>query len=221
MKNHSNFQEFLSASEAEIFARFLMHALDEIDADNCDDMIEAMVIPAFINTSEQTHNLIKQGLENGIKMQAGTYSRLCCSYPNSNELPTKLIPMTKPAGKSVLTVAGSGDQPLLFAAHGAKLVDTFDITLMSKLVMDVKREVIPNISHKDYIKVFDNIQHSFTKDDYRFNIIRPYLSEDTLKSIQLLDGQQYITIPRYGKQTAQFNKKTYQSVQKIADTEFN
>ncbi len=54
------------------------------------------------------------------------------------------------ASRDVLTVAASGDQPLFYAANGARRIDTFDITFCAKVVMDIKTAAIKILDRGQY-----------------------------------------------------------------------
>jgi hypothetical protein len=71
-------------------------------------------------------------------------------YCVTNEKLRDIMGILQPGGKKVLTVAGSGDQPLWFAMNGAARTDTFDITFCSKAVMDMKTAAIPRVNHAAY-----------------------------------------------------------------------
>jgi hypothetical protein len=52
----------------------------------------------------------------------------------------------------VLTVVGSGDQPLFYAAHGASVVDTFDISYCANVIHEIKKTAIrANMKYDDYV----------------------------------------------------------------------
>ena len=71
------------------------------------------------------------------------------AYTISNEnqrFATQLVPNVK----SVLTVAGSGDQALFYKLAGAKIVDTFDINCNARVIQDIKCAAIKNLSLAEY-----------------------------------------------------------------------
>ncbi len=51
----------------------------------------------------------------------------------------------------VLTVAASGDQPLLYAAYGARNIDTFDLTYCARAIMDIKCAAARKFNRDEYI----------------------------------------------------------------------
>ena len=74
------------------------------------------------------------------------------AYPTTNEDWRFAMRELNPAGKSVLTVTGSGDQPIAFAISGARDVDTFDTTFFARVIMDMKTSAIQTMDHGQYDK---------------------------------------------------------------------
>lgn len=71
------------------------------------------------------------------------------AYTISNEnqrWATQVVPNVK----TVLTVAGSGDQALFYKLAGVKIVDTFDITCNARAIQDIKCAAIKNLKHAEY-----------------------------------------------------------------------
>lgn len=62
----------------------------------------------------------------------------CRAYHATNEPIGKWLSLAPVKNPRVLTVAASGDQPLMYAATDASHVDTFDITVNACAVMDFK-----------------------------------------------------------------------------------
>lgn len=71
-------------------------------------------------------------------------------YHTTNEPLAEIIPLTPTNDKRVLTVAASGDQPLMYAAAGASHIDTFDITINACAIMDFKVSALQFMSHTEY-----------------------------------------------------------------------
>lgn len=72
------------------------------------------------------------------------------AYPTTNEDWRFAMNELQPAGKSVLTVTGSGDQPIAFAVSGANDIDTFDTSYFARVIMDMKTSAIQTMNHKQY-----------------------------------------------------------------------
>ncbi len=80
------------------------------------------------------------------------------AYTISNECLSEAMEILKPQGKSVLTVAGSGDQAFFYKIYGALHVDTFDISYCAKVMMDVKTAAVQNLRCGEYKKFLDSIE---------------------------------------------------------------
>ena len=72
------------------------------------------------------------------------------AYPTTNEDWRFAMRELNPTGKSVLTVTGSGDQPIAFAISGARDVDTFDTTFFARVIMDMKTSAIQTMNRDQY-----------------------------------------------------------------------
>ena len=66
------------------------------------------------------------------------FSQFSLAYIATNENIRYEIGLTETNKKSILTIAGSGDQPIFYSLNGAKDIDTFDISFCSKVIMDIK-----------------------------------------------------------------------------------
>lgn len=96
----------------------------------------------------------------GLYIEArGIFSKYSPAYVLSNEHLAQVVAVLQPANKSVLSIAGSGDQPFYFKLHGAKHVDTFDISCASQAIMDLKTAAIQNFSEKEYIGLLQKLLH--------------------------------------------------------------
>ena len=69
-------------------------------------------------------------------------AQYCRAYHTTNEPVDKWLPMTPVSKPRVLTVAASGDQPLMYKSAGASHIDTFDITFNACAVMDFKMSAL-------------------------------------------------------------------------------
>jgi len=71
----------------------------------------------------------------GVAQGFGVFSP---AYACSNEQTARVAKLLRPAGKTALAIAGSGDMPFVLTASGAKFVDVFDVSLHADLMMKVK-----------------------------------------------------------------------------------
>ncbi len=81
------------------------------------------------------------------------------AYVTSNEDLRCEVSKT-PTAKSVLTVAGSGDQALFYHLAGATHIDTYDITEFACLIQDIKTTAIKVLSYEQYKKLIMDIYHA-------------------------------------------------------------
>ncbi len=100
-------------------------------------------------------------------------AQYCRAYHTTNEPITDWLPLTPVKNPRVLTVAASGDQPLMYAATGASHIDTFDITVNACAVMDFKtsalrftanlneyQDMVQNLIHLDGLDEIGTRQHA-------------------------------------------------------------
>lgn len=81
------------------------------------------------------------------------------AYSISNEPLVDIIKLLPVQDKRVLTVAASGDQPILYAAAGASHVDTFDMTYVARVIMDFKTTAIKVLNRTEYFDQINNIDN--------------------------------------------------------------
>lgn len=82
----------------------------------------------------------------------------CRAYHTTNEPITDWLSLAPVKNPRVLTVAASGDQPLMYAASGASHVDTFDITVNACAVMDFKTSALHTVANiNEYQDMVQNL----------------------------------------------------------------
>lgn len=81
------------------------------------------------------------------------------TYHTTNEVIEEQLPLAPIKNPRVLTVAASGDQPLMYAAAGASEVDTFDITVFACMIMDFKTSAIKFMNYPEYMQTVQNLYH--------------------------------------------------------------
>ena len=79
--------------------------------------------------------------------------KYCDAYHTTNEPIENWLPLTPGDNQRVLTVAASGDQPLMYATAGARHVDTFDVTVNACVVMDFKTTALKRLDYSRYQNV--------------------------------------------------------------------
>ena len=116
----------------------------------------------------------------GIKISAAecnmtNFGQYSPAYPTTNEDWRFAMSELNPAGKSVLTVTGSGDQPIAFAISGASDIDTFDTTFFARVIMDMKTSAIQTMDRNQY--------YSFVNDLDKTDFICDVTGYDKIKSV--------------------------------------
>ena len=144
-----------------------------------------------------------------------------------------LMPVNR---ERVLTVVGSGDHPLFSSLYGAKYVDTFDITINARAMMDVKTAaIIAGMRRSNYVKLlnyFCDNQKNSMKDVCLDNIKRKFalgrlgknLSSETLNNIKqnkwnIVCYSTYSSIDQYSAFLP--TKSEYQKLQEIINKPYN
>lgn len=106
------------------------------------------------------------------------------AYVLSNENLRWVTGLTRDSGRRILTVAASGDQPMFYSINGAEKVDTFDISLCSKAIMDIKTAALQTMSRDEYI-AFLSALHS-TKDTQNITYMSDILAKIPRDSAQFV-----------------------------------
>ena len=87
------------------------------------------------------------------------------AYAVTNEELRDTVRLIPSRGARVLTVAGSGDQPLFYALYNAKAVDTFDVSFCAKAIMDIKTAAIQQgLSFDKYTRLLNDLHRNNTPD---------------------------------------------------------
>ena len=114
------------------------------------------------------------------------------AYIINNEYVYDVLQYMKPTENTrVLTVTGSGDQPLLYGAMGAKTIDTFDISYCAKVMYDIKNAAIRSkMSYVDLTELLSCLQvmpkrASDVLDEFKLSNKIP---SDTMRFIRAMYG---------------------------------
>lgn len=113
-------------------------------------------------------------------------SKYSPAYITSNE-DIRWVVAAYPDAHDILTVAGSGDQALFYSTHNTQNIDTFDITLMAKMVQDAKTTAIQHLTYDEYIQFLVDISKNKQN-----QITEKIIAKMPSDSAQLLSNQ---TIP--------------------------
>lgn len=80
------------------------------------------------------------------------------AYVVSNENLRHSTGLTRDMGRKVLTVAGSGEQPLFYTLNGATQIDTFDISYCARAIMDIKTQAIKSgMPYEKYVQLLTDL----------------------------------------------------------------
>lgn len=88
------------------------------------------------------------------------------AYPITNEPLNIELGLTDNENAHILTVAGSGDQPLMYTTAGAAHIDTFDLTYHARVLMDFKTTAVKIMNFAEYnrqISVIHNMSQAQTE----------------------------------------------------------
>lgn len=94
-----------------------------------------------------------------------------------------------PMGKSVLTVAASGDQPIAFQLSGARDIDTFDTTYFAKVIMDIKTSALQTMDCAQYKNMLVELRNARSASDIpNYDKIKNVCPRETLSAIRQMNG---------------------------------
>lgn len=133
------------------------------------------------------------------------------AYPTTNEDWRFAMHELNPAGKSVLTVTASGDQPIAFAISGARDIDTFDTTYFAKVIMDMKTSAIQTMNRDQYYSFVDDLDKTnFICDIQGYDKIKTVCPKPTILAAKQMRGchifnQGYNLYPEYMPTESEYN----------------
>lgn len=147
------------------------------------------------------------------------------AYAVSNEDLRYVTALTQDKARRVLTVAGSGDQPLFYTLRGATDVDTFDVSFCAKAIMDMKVAAInQKVPYDDYQKILHDVH--FAPSVARVDGVRELLNfmpADSAQFIRNMNGYKIfangLSPESYGSQN--LNKDEYQQLIAHGQKNFN
>ncbi len=111
----------------------------------------------------------------GVYLHESGVSEYHPAYITSNEQLRESVPEFGNLNGDVLTVAASGDQPMLYAMHGARRVDTFDMTYCAKVIMDIKTAALGQMKFGEYRRLLNDLadgQFSYSAAENMISISR-------------------------------------------------
>lgn len=144
--------------------------------------------------------LLLQEIKNYIKVEGrlspkfGKYSKI---YSMTTENISDFLKNFDLKDKTVLTVAGSGDQRLNSYLMGAKHVTCFDINPLTELQIDLKDKIITHVNYEKFVKFFGIYSRKYDDfynqlDERIFDEIKSYLTEETCGFFKFVINDEYI-----------------------------
>lgn len=164
---------------------------------------------------EKTGHFVPNG-DNG-----GDFAAFSPAYLVSNEDLRSAMNMLQPRGADVLTVAGSGDQPIFYKLYGANNVDTFDISYAAKVMMDVKTAAIQKLNNGQYRQMLNGINTARGIADVpEYKTIQSICPVDSQEFIRKMHGVEYYMRGGLWSDSAPFASE-YDVLKKSVNGNFN
>lgn len=112
------------------------------------------------------------------------------AYVVSNENLRHTTGLTRDMGRKVLTVAGSGEQPLFYTLNGATQIDTFDISYCARAIMDIKTQAIKSgMPYEQYVQLLTDLHNAPSASQVKgISSILPRIPAHSAKLIRGMDG---------------------------------
>ena len=112
------------------------------------------------------------------------------AYTVSNENLRYTTGLTRSMGRRVLTVAGSGEQPLFYTINGATQIDTFDISYCARAIMDIKTQAIRSgMPYEQYKKLLKDLHFAPSASKVsRVSKILPKIPAHSAQFVRGMDG---------------------------------
>ncbi len=124
-----------------------------------------------INNNILSNNQLAQLLVSGSISNhlSNCFHSISAVYPFTTEPINEYLKNVDLEGKSVLTVASSGDHLLSAVNKGASFITTFDISCLTEFYQELKIAAVLKLSYKDFLeffagtKIFDNDTYDFVR----------------------------------------------------------
>ena len=112
------------------------------------------------------------------------------AYVVSNEDLRHTTGLTRDMGRKVLTVAGSGEQPLFYTLNGATQIDTFDISYCARAIMDIKTQAIKSgMPYEQYVQLLTDLHNAPSASQVQgMSKILPKIPAHSAKFVRGMDG---------------------------------
>lgn len=148
-----------------------------------------------------------------------------CAYVMTNENLRHTTGLTRDMARKVLTVTGSGDQPLFYTLNGATQVDTFDVSFCARAIMDIKTQAIRSgIPYEQYTQLLTRLH--FASSASRIPDVDKMLSKIPAHSAKFIRGMDGYRIFGNGispdhYQSEMITAQEYEQLQSMLEKPFN
>ena len=174
-----------------------------------------------INEAKQEYFILSDG--RGVYNRHKPFSKYSHAYVITNENLREVSKLIKDKKGPILTVAGSGDQPIFFSLTGNKNIDAFDISFCSKAIMDIKTSAIQNLNINQYKQLLADL-HTGTNFQQIPNMghISRSLPNDTKTFIQQMNMYEIFGNGRHPRNYATYmpTSEEYNYMKKIINKPF-
>ncbi len=112
------------------------------------------------------------------------------AYVVSNEDLRHTTGLTRDMGRKILTVAGSGEQPLFYTLNGATQIDTFDVSYCARAIMDIKTQAIKSgVPYEQYVQMLTDLHNAPSASRVKgMSEILPKIPAHSAKFVRGMDG---------------------------------
>jgi SAM-dependent methyltransferase len=112
------------------------------------------------------------------------------AYVVSNENLRYTTGLTRDMGRKVLTVAGSGEQPLFYTLNDAEKITTFDISLCARIIMEIKTQAIKSgMPYEQYVQLLTDLYSAPSASQVNgMSDILPKISTHSAHFVRGMDG---------------------------------
>jgi hypothetical protein len=118
-----------------------------------------------VSEAERAQKLFTGDLAQNL-VAGGRFSAVSPVYPFATENIGGYFPKIDFSGKSVLSIAASGDHAINAFAAGASAVTCFDLNFLSRHIIELKLRLLQSLDLKDYCRFFLEGPEAFSADVY-------------------------------------------------------
>lgn len=147
------------------------------------------------------------------------------AYVVSNENLRYTTALTRDMGRKVLTVAGSGEQPLFYTLNDAEKITTFDISLSARAIMEIKTQAIKSgMPYEQYVQLLTDLHSAPSASQVNgMSDILPKISTHSAYFVRGMDGYRIFgngLAPKYYAKEM-ISRDEYSTLQKKLPDHFN